>query len=218
MWQRTVCRLFVLAVALAPASATQAQGTIAYFRPGTPFSFGPVPGFESRSVDLNYDGLDDFIFESSMSSTVLPLRGHRILMLPEPPPDIGGFVQPLTAGTVIFSELGQGNLVWFDGSGPVAGATLSACAWPFGCVGPWLGQTAYAGIELQFNGLTHYGWLRISHFEFSNGGALIDWAYETRPGVPILAGAVPEPSTWALLVGGGVLMVWFRRKRHERRG
>jgi hypothetical protein len=209
---RTIGVLSLLGAVLAFASTALGQGTIAYVRPETPISFGPVPGFESRSVDLNYDGLDDFTFESSMSSAVLPLRGHRILMLPEAPPDIGGFVQPLMAGTLISSELAQGGLVWFDGSGPVAGATLSACAWPFGCVGPWLGQTAYAGIELQFNGLTHYGWLRISHFEFSNGGALVDWAYETRPGVPILAGAVPEPSTWALLVGGGVLMVWFRRK------
>lgn len=217
-WQPTAWCLSVLGVALALASAGHGQGTIAYLRPDTPISFGPVPGFESRTLDLNYDGLDDFVFESLMSSTILPLRGNRILMRPELPPDLGGYVQPLTAGSVISPESAQNGLVWFDGSGPVAGATLSACAWPFGCVGPWLGQTAYAGVELQFNGQTHYGWLRISHFEFSNGGALIDWAYETRPGVPILAGAVPEPSTWVLLVGGGVLIVCLKRKRNERRG
>jgi hypothetical protein len=30
--------------------------------------------------------------------------------------------------------------------------------------------------------------------------------------------AVPEPSSWALLVGGGLAMVWFRQKRNARRG
>lgn len=215
---RIINGLSLLGAVLAFAGAAHGQGTIVYVRPESPISFGPVPGFESRSVDVNYDGLDDFIFDSLMSSTDSPRHGHRILMLPEPPPDIGGFVQPLAAGAMISADSAQSGLVWHDGNGPVGGATLSACAWPFGCVGPWLGQTAYAGIELQFDGQTYYGWLRIAHFEFSNGGALIDWAYETRPSVPILAGAVPEPSTWALLILGGGLFAWCKRKRNERRG
>jgi hypothetical protein len=148
----------VLAVVLAPASATQAQGTIAYFRPGTPFSFGPAPGFESCSVDLN-DGLDDFTFESSMSSTVLPLRGHRILMLPEPPPDIGGFVQPLTGAHFSFLSTDVRNpnkqpfsldvaaVLTDENRGNVAGCSKTECtrlppAPHFGIVGP--GRTGLA--------------------------------------------------------------------------
>jgi hypothetical protein len=79
-------------------------------------------------------------------------------------------------------------------------------------------MTAYAGVEFRIGEDVHYGWIRINNFANVNAGSVLDWAYETRPGVPILAGAVPEPYALALLVGGGVLMVWFRRKRNERRG
>ena len=44
---------------------------------------------------------------------------------------------------------------------------------------------------------SHYGWIHIENLFGSNWGQISDWAYETRPDTPILAGAVPEPSTWA---------------------
>jgi hypothetical protein len=44
------------------------------------------------------------------------------------------------------------------------------------------------------------------------GGMLLGWAYNSLPNTPIFASPVPEPSTWALLVGGGVLMVLLRKK------
>jgi hypothetical protein len=47
---------------------------------------------------------------------------------------------------------------------------------------------------------------------------LLGWAYNSIPNAPIIARPVPEPSSWALLVGGGLVMVWFRQKRNARRG
>ena len=82
------------------------------------------------------------------------------------------------------------------------------------------GTTAFMGIQFQIGEAWHYGWMRLHGTEWLSfgGTTILDWAYETRPDTPIFAGAVPEPSTFALLLGGGVLMVWFRRKRNARRG
>jgi hypothetical protein len=202
-----------------PALACNAcgQGTINYVLPDTPISFGPVPGFEYRLVDFNSDGKADFAFDSilGISTKVVPQQQHRILVQPEPPPDLGGYVQPLLKGTSISIDLAQPGLLWNDGSGPVGGATLSACAAPFGCIGPWIGLTAYSGIEIELNGQKHYGWMQIAHFQFSNGGALVDWAYETRPGVPILAGAVPEPSARTLLLSGVVYFLCAHGRKRK---
>lgn len=209
----------VIVACLLPVHPSLGQGTIAYHQPPTPLGYGPVPGFTMVPLDLNGDGLEDFTFDSSLlqSVQVVPARDNRILILPESPPDLGGYVQPLGDGTPISSEAAQGGLIWADADAPASGgALLSACAAPFGCVGPWVNLTAFAGVEFEINGDTHYGWVRISNFDL--GGNVLDWAYETRANTPILAGAVPEPSVWALLFGGGVLMVWFRRKRNERRG
>jgi hypothetical protein len=51
-----------------------------------------------------------------------------------------------------------------------------------------------------------------------DGGVLPGWAYNSIPKASITARPVPEPSAWALLVGGGLAMVWFRQKRNPRMG
>ena len=62
----------------------------------------------------------------------------------------------------------------------------------------------------QTDGL-HYGWAR---FVTNNGlFGFQDWAYETAPNSPITAGAVPEPSTWALLVAGAATLFYRRKGR-----
>ena len=213
---RTSHVLSLLGAVLAVASTVHGQGTIVYVQPEPPPSYA----FAWLPLDVDNDGQADFAFDGistpGMWTKVIPLHGCRILVRPELPPDIGSFVEPLAAGAIISGNSAISGLLWDDGSGPAGGATLSACAWPFGCVGPWVYQTAYAGIELNIGGSLHYGWLQIENWDL--GGRVLGWAYETRPGVPILTGAVPEPSTWALLVGGGGLMVWFRRNRNARRG
>ena len=57
-------------------------------------------------------------------------------------------------------------------------------------------------------------YLRITTLVFNNGGYIKEWAYDTVAGQSILAGAVPEPSAWALLVLGlGSLFFCSRRNR-----
>lgn len=209
IWQRTLGRLFVLGVVLAFASATQAQGTIRYVEAN--FSYGPIPGFDYRLLDLDGNGTADFVIDSTMGiTTVLQANGDN-RMLAFANWDGGALLDPLSASVPIGPQPGLPDQFW------TGRASISACS-TIGCLGPWLGVRAYAGIAFRVDGAIHYGWIGLDNWDWVNVGNVLGWAYETRPGVPILAGAVPEPSTWALLIGGGVLIVWFRRKRHERRG
>jgi len=78
---------------------------------------------------------------------------------------------------------------------------------------PDFGPGSYMGFRTANNS---FGWLEVTwdgtNYEILSG------AYETDPGVAILAGqgaAVPEPGTWAaaaLLAGGATVMRWRKRR------
>ncbi len=57
----------------------------------------------------------------------------------------------------------------------------------------WNGQTAYAGIEFQKNGNSHYGWVRISVSDDGTHYYALDMAYNEAPETPILTGEVQSP-------------------------
>ncbi len=212
------------------------QGTIVYGRLSNP-NPSPVPppwddsgypmpgqGRQPLELDFNGDGLNDVgfhVFDTTFY--VYGMDATRILTYPPIPPDINSFLPVLESGTQIGLVPPDEQLVWRQSislapDGRPYAATFNG-AWNTGYSGLWQGVEGYVGIEFG-NGLNrHYAWVRVgSPLVGLYGGYVYDWAYETRPGVPILAGAIPEPSTWALLVGGGVLMVLLRKKRRERRG
>ena len=218
--QRTVWCLYVLGTAVAFASAAHGQGSIAYWQPQTPLGYGAVhPSTIYRELDLNGDGFIDFAIDSTFISfaAIVPAGSNRVLAWVAPPPDLDRLVYPVPEGSMIGSHSAQDSLTWVDSAAPTRGAGILACT-TLGCIGFWSGLTGYAGVEFRIGGVTHYGWVRLQTFTDAPYGNVLDWAYETQPGVPILAGAIPEPSTWALLLGGGVLLVWFRRKRNDGRG
>jgi hypothetical protein len=83
------------------------------------------------------------------------------------------------------------------------------------------GAVRYLGLKMELNnsGLTNYGWvgIRIDN-EADATGAVVGYAYETLPGLPIQAGVVPEPggivmaaSAAAAMLGAAVIRR-FRKK------
>jgi hypothetical protein len=69
------------------------------------------------------------------------------------------------------------------------------------------------GVAFDIAGETHYGWIDMYVSGLGPAAWIYGWAYESEPGVPIIAGnagTIPEPSTLALL-GLGFLSLCARR-------
>ncbi len=63
-------------------------------------------------------------------------------------------------------------------------------------------QSAYAGFQFEQSGETHYGWMRIGcPIAGLNVGWIYDYAYGTRPGMPIAAGQTNAVSFTAIFSG-----------------
>lgn len=210
-----------LAAWLASGQPSWSQGTIAYYQPSTPIPLAiPPDSFDiARQLPFSFDGslTPDLTFAYGwVFIGVRSEQNTRLLTLMSPPPNSGGAVAPLPCGFLIGSASSSGDLQWFGDDADVF-ETLIHCV-DTGCGGAFVGQRAYMGVEFERAGAAHYGWVLLQISDHAAFGSIEAWAWETRPGVPILAGAVPEPSTWALLILGGGLFVWCRRKRNARKG
>lgn len=221
--------LMLVAVGLCGPAATSslAQGTLVTVLPE------PM-GIQSDGlnaffypVDLNGDGVVDFTFGADVGFVGLRTeRANRVVVRLSPPPNIGGPVARLEEGFFIGSSLDP-VLTWISSDpvggyvspGEIAFATI-AMHLSTGTLSEWPGSPGargFIGIGFELEDGWHYGYFDVI-MAAEAGGMLLGWAYNSIPNMPLFASPVPEPSTWALLVGGGALMVWFRRKRNERRG
>ena len=163
-------------------------------------------------VDVNDDGMIDFVFASVSSGTVMqtPNANRGVIRL-DPPPNIGGPPVPLHPGYLIGISLAPsafGDLYW-DGSDLTIVQVLSTGS---GSAFPETGLRALIGLEFVSALGTHYGYFDMFAGKGYAGITLFGWAYESQPGVPIQAAFVPEPSTAAYL-GAGTALIW-KRNRH----
>jgi hypothetical protein len=178
-------------------------------------------------IDLNGDGLADFTFAANPVGVALRTeRANRVVIRLSPPPNIGGRVARLDEGYAVGSSLDP-QLAWLS-SDPVGGyvspgenafaaiaiavSTGESSDWPNSP-----GARGFIGIQFELGDGFHYGYFDVT-MAAEGGGVLHGWAYNSIPNMPLFASPVPEPSTWALLIGGGILMVCLRRKRNARRG
>lgn len=195
------------------ALSASAQSTIAYFN-GPAFQF-PVES-AGASIDFDKDGTGDFSFASgtlclsSMNVYYDPMSfgviscftDYSVTALGANSVLCGKYFQLviMPAGTWIGSVTSS-NAVWQNSESSATLATFSfyigdsTSGWG-GPLNP-LGE-GYFGVRFYTQDGLHYGWV---HARMSNQGTnasifeftpvILDWAYETRPNMPIAAGAVP---------------------------
>ncbi len=225
--------LSLAVVSLLPASAL-AQGTIAYFQPST-----PILGLVGQQVDFDGNGQMEITFydasyipASFYATAASGVGTARILVVPNF--GEGSHLAALPQDYQIGGPLND-SMLWAAPNAPnsYGSATVLGSYFPEDIpgslvpVGSFYGTMAFVGVHFQVGSAWHYGWVRIRGgvagpsedgqlFYLNPPGWILDWAYETRPDTPILAGAVPEPSSLALLATGGVLWLCARRGLQRR--
>jgi hypothetical protein len=167
------------------------------------------------------DGTTPYTF--SNSAGVININGANLLLEDYVGTD-GGIYNDWVVGD--YSEEGPGGLdleyattcaQWLTG-GPVAFGTL------IGSAGTYSGNfetptssfsDLYYGLDYTVSGGdVEYGWAEISYDSTSGDGTIVAAALDTNPNEQITAGAVPEPSTFAIVgLGALILAMTTRRKR-----
>ncbi len=188
----------VLVALLLPGLHVLAQGTIVY-RDIEDVPLFTLSGSVFHDLDFDQKGSPDLTFRATGSQfDCVPQNNNRILSTPRVPPDLSTYVIPLTVGEEI-SPMPNDPYVWNPSlkvaSGRIIGSAFTSCmntGEGVRCLGLFTGRDAYMGVEFQIDGELHYGWVRVHCWPPGfNGGVVTEYAYETRPGVPILAGAKP---------------------------
>jgi len=113
----------------------------------------------------------------------------------------------LREGDIIGPSLSINTLQWHIGNASLLSGDFDN-AW----LGPFVSEVAYIGISFEREGNTHYAWALVEGGGPGTHRGVISYAWETEPGVPILAGAIPEPSSTGLLFLG-MFGIFVRRRR-----
>ena len=149
---------------------------------------------QSYNLDFNSDGTAEFVIYASgplstRGFTMWGLGQNRVWSYH---PTESWFTVAMNAGETIGPSMTSPWYEWYQTeyfpSGEPRGSTFCSCVGEIGCLGFYAGlDSAYAGLEFQLDGQTHYGWLRLgAPIPELNGGWIYEYAYDTRPGATIL--------------------------------
>ncbi len=216
---------FAVGLIVFGASLLPLDGAIVYFEPSEPVPvFGSWPPL-TREIDINNNGIVDFIFESSNSQSgfnVQPQNGNRALAAV--PNTSGAF--PLNGGSFI-GGIPDDNVYWREDQSILVSCLRITPPFDIGCGGLWAeqinpigghyeGVIAFLGVEFWEDDQVYYGWLEVDTETLGpivNGGYINRWAYNSVPGEPIYAGQIPEPRTYALILGALVAGLVAMKRR-----
>ncbi len=214
----------IAALLIGLAAVIQAHGQgIVYYSYGAGVQVGDGQSRTEFPMDLNSDGVNDFRFiaESAFAGGFYlePRNHNKVLGYPADRLATAYRVRRLVGDADISSIMASG-LEWVgyqpnpvsSVTGPFLFYSLSRGQGVGEFAPTQFGQQTegYVGIQFIATDGLHYGWIRVRG-GYYNDGTILDYAYNTVPGQSISAGAVPEPSIWAL-IGLGAVGLWrFRR-------
>ncbi|MEQ9460889.1 MAG: PEP-CTERM sorting domain-containing protein [Phycisphaeraceae bacterium] len=152
--------------------------------PGTPSAF---------NIDFDNDGtIDGAIVNSSVNLTARSFAPASTLA---------------SSGSYYARSFTPGSLI--DGSAsPAAGAKLMTNR---GAGYDFVGQGNFLGYSFEIDGNTHYGWVQVDVSADLLNATVTGYAYESTPDTGIVAGAIPEPTSLALLAAGAGALGLRRR-------
>ena len=147
-----------------------------------------ISGNGSIKIDLNHDGITDFVLRSFSRFTVCGNRGGLIGSTK---------ITPTTGDGVVVSHLDFAAVlasgISIDASSLFYNAQTVVTQF-FVCSSGSQHVAGYLGLEFQINGQTHYGWAQViiyARYPYLQNWmrtTLVDFAYETIPGQAIKTG------------------------------
>lgn len=170
------------------------------------------------NLDINGDGTNNFILRSqdsgsSVNNAVsIPLANCLLVAA-------NGYVANMNAGDTVGSSLSP--IYQWSGDKTTIGTLAILLGQQSSENGNFVGQTnGYIGFDMVIAGANYYGWMYVSApnqdglaGDAGMYGTITQWAYESSPNTPITVGAVPEPSTLALMGIGALAFCRFAVRR-----
>jgi hypothetical protein len=175
------------------------------------------------TLDLNHDGIADFLLLESGTPTFNGTRASNTLRVKEA---LGNAVEgKLSSNRLAASALTAGARIGLHAAfvkGGAYGETMAA-TWASDCGGGPAGQwpnvtNRYLGLKFKIDGKNHYGWARMTvqlPGNFLINATLTGYAYETIPGKAIRAGQTADKAEGSA-VSLGSLAVGASGASHRR--
>ena len=202
---------------LLPCLSLQAQGAI--ILDDTPCTLRALTPENSVLFDFDENGSSDWFIQSVFLTgggifriQIFSFNETGFLYDFNPVSMYGTEYHPLEAGSVIGPDSGTTILRYgIPGEGSRAPfVTGLPATFNDPGQGNFVGETAYLGFRFQGDEGTHYGYALFTDTT-DRGTTILATAWESEPGQPIVAGAIPEPSSSMITLLGSFLLL--RRKR-----